>query len=98
METFVFSPSDSDTVEDWFHKISEMYTPRKPVRMFVDLSNFNKFDIKKIIGLKCVLDSYRPLTRLYLQETVVKINEPILKTFVKNCLVLFKPEKPVRFI
>lgn len=98
METVVFSPQNSDTLEDWSQQIGKMYAPKKPVRMVVDLRNFNSFDIKKMLGLKCVLDAYRPVTRVYLHETLIKLEDPLLKTFVKSCLVLFKPEKPVRFI
>ena len=98
METFVFSPQNSDTVQEWSQQINKMYEPRKPVRMLVDLSNFNSFNIHKMVGLKCVLDAYRPMTKVYLHETIVKLDDPLLKTFVKSCLVFFKPEKPVKFI
>ena len=98
METFVFSPRNEDTLDLWSEQIKTMYLPKKPVRMVVDLRDFNSFDIKKMVGLKCVLDAYRPLTKVYLHETLIKLEDPLLKTFVKSCLVLFKPEKPVRFV
>jgi hypothetical protein len=98
METFVFSPRNDDTIDLWSEQIKTMYLPKKPVRMIVDLNNFNSFDIKKMVGLKCVLDAYRPVTRVYLHETLIKTNDPVLKNFIKSCLFFFKPERPVRFI
>ena len=98
METIVFAPCNDDTPDMWAEQINRMYTPKKPVRMLVNLDNFNSFDIRKMIGLKCVLDAYRPLTRVYLHETIIKTRDPLLKNFIKSCLVFFKPEKPVRFV
>lgn len=98
METYLFTPKNEDTLDTWSQNIYDMYAPRKPVRMIVDLSNYSKFDINMILGLKCILDHYRPVTKIYLHDTHIKINDPLLKTFVKSCLVLFKPEKPVKFI
>ena len=98
MKHVLFAPRDTDTPEDWYTQIDNMYKSQEPVRMMVDLTNYNSFDIKKIIKLKHILDIYRPVTKMYLHETVIKLNNPALKTFVKSCLVLFKPEKPVRFI
>lgn len=96
--TFLFQPKNSDTLEDWSRQINSMYLPGKKVKMYVDLTHFNSMDIKKMLGLKCVLDVYRPITRILLEETIVKIDNPVMKNFVKGCLVIFKPEKPVKFI
>lgn len=93
-----FAPRNHDTVEDWANHFVEMYRPQEPVKMFVNLENFNTFDINKMIALKCLIDMYRPHARLYLQETTVKVGDPLLKTFIQGCLTFFNPEKPVKII
>ena len=98
MDTFVFTPRDSDSVDMWASQIGTMYSDKKPVKMLIDLEHIDNFDVKKILGLKCVLDAYRPLTKQYLTETQIKIKNPLMKNLVRTCLVFFKPEKPVRFI
>lgn len=98
MKTYVFTPRDTDTVDDWKNEFNKMYGSREEVTMIVDLTNYSQFDLKKMICLKMILDFYKPATRAFLRETHIKISDPLLKTFVRGCLDFFQPEKPVKFI
>lgn len=98
MEPFLFVPRDDDPVEKWYTDIGRMYLPEQPVMMHVDLDHLNCVDMKKVMALKLVLDFYRPKTRKYLKGTLIKMSNPTLRNIVRLCLVLFKPEKPVRFV
>jgi hypothetical protein len=95
MNTFLFQPKDTDTLEEWSEQFRLMYSPRQPVHMIVRLDNYKKFDIQTIVGLKVLIDMYRPMAKMYLTETHVYLKDPLLKTLVKSCLYFFKHEKPV---
>lgn len=96
--TYNFVPSDTDTLEDWALQIHNMYLPKKKVKMSIDMSKCSVLNIKKMIGLKCVLDSYRPLTKKFLVDTTIHVQDPLLKNFIRSVLVFFKPEKPVYIV
>lgn len=95
---FTFTPRDNDTLEEWALQFSEMYLHRKPVKMLIDMSQCSTLDIKKMVGLKCIIDSHRKLTREYLIDTTIKVQDPLLKTFIRSVLVFFKPERPVYLV
>ncbi len=95
---FTFTPRDSDTLEDWALQFGNMFLHKKPVKMFIDMSQCNSLDVKRMVGLKCIVDAHRPLSREYLIDTTIKVQDPLLKTFIKSVLFFFSPERPVYLV
>jgi hypothetical protein len=87
---------ETPELEDWSKKMTEFFCEQSKFTLVIDTGECKTFsDTRKVIGLKVLFDTYKPLTKLYLERTEIIVRDKHVRNTIKALIPLFNSKNPV---